>query len=137
LNKVPVTGSVLVDGEPAEGIVVRFFRDGLPGQTNADTPLAVTSKEGKFALSTNGDGDGAVAGTYRVTFTWKTGNGPGAKDRLGGLYTKLQSSPFEVTVRTEKTELAPFELKGATEVSASASSGSRRRTPGLPPVKRP
>jgi hypothetical protein len=111
LEKFPVTGQVQVDGEPAEGVVVRFFRDGKTGTTNADTPLAVTQEDGRFELSTNGDGDGAVAGNYRVTFTWKIDNSPGSKDRLGGKYTKLEKSEFDVTVRQEPTDLKPFLLE--------------------------
>lgn len=111
LEKFPVTGQVQVDGQPAEGVVVRFFRDGKPGTTNADTPLGVTKADGRFDLSTNGDADGAVAGEYRVTFTWKPGNSPASKDRLGGRYTKLEKSEVTVTVGPDSNELDPFLLE--------------------------
>lgn len=135
LEKFPVTGTVLVDGEAADGVVVRFFRDGLPGKQNADTPLAVTGDDGSFALATNFDRDGAVAGTYKVTFTWKDSNAPGAYDRLKGQYTNLAQSQFEATI-DGPTELPPFELTTKGENPASTSDANRkRRSPGLPPVE--
>ena len=139
LNRFPVTGSVLVDGEPATGVVVRLFRDGQPGATNADTPLAVTRQDGTFAMSTNGDGDGAVPGNYRVTFTWKESNSPTSKDRLGGRYTGLKESKVDVEVRSEPTQLPPFELQSAATPSpprsAAVSRGKRGHSnAGLPPI---
>lgn len=110
LVKHPVKGTVLVDGQPRAGVRVRFFRDGQPGRTNADTPSAVTDENGEFALSTNGDGDGAVAGKYKVTFFLKESNAPGTPDLLGGKYTRLEDSEFEVTV-AEGENNPRFELQ--------------------------
>lgn len=132
LTKFPVTGTVLVDGKPQAGVRVRFFRYGKPGRTNADTPAAVTDREGRFVLSTNGDGDGAVAGTYKVTFFWKRGNAPGTPDLLGGRYTKLETSPFEVTVVEGENELPPFEL----EAPNPSELRPRVTDPSLPPAVR-
>jgi len=131
LTKFPVTGTVLVDGEPQDRVRVRFFRNGKPGETNADTPAAVTDPQGRFALSTNGDADGAVAGTYKVTFFWKLGNGPGTSDLLGGRYGKLETTPFEVTVVEGKNELPPFELK-----RPDSAAGTRKLSPSSPPAVR-
>ena len=132
LTKFPVTGTVLINGKPQEGVRVRFFRDGKPGRTNADTPAAVTDSEGRFAISTNGDGDGAVAGTYKVTFFWKHGNAPGTPDLLGGRYTKLETSAFEVTVIEGENELPAFEL----EAPDPAELRPRTTDPSLPPAVR-
>jgi len=137
LNKFPVSGQVQVDGQLAEGVVVRFFRDGKPGSANADTPLGVTGDDGRFELSTNGDGDGAVPGEYRVTFTWKSGNAPTAKDRLGGRYTKLDQSEVTVTVRPEDNELEPFLLEASATNAATPVKSRKRRTkmnPNTPAV---
>jgi hypothetical protein len=48
-----------------------------------------------------------------VTFFWKLGNGPGTPDLLGGHYSKLDKTAFEVTIVEGENELPPFELKQA------------------------
>ncbi|MGE3314481.1 MAG: hypothetical protein AB7O26_05140 [Planctomycetaceae bacterium] len=132
LDKHPVTGSVLVDGAPAEGVVVRFFRDGRAGSTNADTPLAVTKSDGSFELSTNGDGDGAVPGQYTVTFFWKTGNSPAAEDRLGGRYAKLEDSKVTVEVVSGSNKLDPFQLEKS---AGGTGGGSKPPVANAPPLR--
>lgn len=134
LEKFPVQGLVQVDGQPAAGVVVRFFKDGKPGTTNADTPLGVTDADGRFELSTNGDGDGAVAGNYRVTFTWKSGNSPASEDQLKGRYTRLDRSEINVTVRPEPNELDPFllEVPGDKAQASTRSRGRARANPNTP-----
>ena len=130
LVKYPVEGTVLVDGQPQKGVRVRFFRDGQPGRTNADTPSAVTDEDGNFSLSTNGDGDGAVAGTYKVTFFWKQSNAPGTPDLLGGVYGNLEESEISVTV-AEGENTPKFELKTPAE---PPSKERERLHPSFPPT---
>ncbi|WP_254506719.1 DUF4198 domain-containing protein [Anatilimnocola floriformis] len=58
----PVTGRVTLDGQPLAGATVCFMREGSPkwsfGQTDAD---------GKFALTTIAENDGAYLGLNQVT----------------------------------------------------------------------
>ncbi len=58
----PVAGEVLQNGQPVADASVVFTSQG---------PLAkgTTDAAGKFTLRTFADGDGAVAGTHRVTIT--------------------------------------------------------------------
>lgn len=62
IPKYPVTGSVTYKGKPLEGAIISFTpkSDGRPASTTTDS-------EGKYSLSTDVNGDGAVAGEYAVT----------------------------------------------------------------------
>lgn len=61
LNLVPVSGKVLLDGEPVSGAAVAFW-------PTSGGPIAtgVTNDQGQFELSTL-DKPGAIVGNYRVT----------------------------------------------------------------------
>src|SRR5262245_1271838 len=75
LKTYPVRGSVLVNGEPAKGMVVTFQNTDKNAPGNAVHPVAVTDDQGKFALSTNADKDGAPEGEYVVLFFWNASQG--------------------------------------------------------------
>ncbi len=61
----PVTGTVLLDGEPVEGATVNF----LAG-ASAHAATGTTDAKGEFSLTTmTMDKPGAVAGTYTVTIS--------------------------------------------------------------------
>ncbi|HEY0980963.1 hypothetical protein [Schlesneria sp. T3-172] len=58
---VPVTGYVLVDGEPLEGTRVVFSPD-----DHQYAAAGVTDAEGRFQLQTFAANDGAVPGSYKI-----------------------------------------------------------------------
>lgn len=58
----PVSGIVTYHDAPVEGALVIFAP-----QAGGQTATATTDAEGKFALSTFGEKDGAVPGSYKVT----------------------------------------------------------------------
>ncbi len=62
LPTVPVTGQVLVDGQPMEGVSVVFN----PVDAGGRAASGVTDAEGKFTLTTEVNGDGALPGSYKV-----------------------------------------------------------------------
>ena len=70
--KFPIKGKVLVNGQPAAGLLVRFISsdESMVGQDRQ--PVGMTNKDGVFELSSFGNNDGATKGTYRVTFFWPT-----------------------------------------------------------------
>ncbi|MEM6777088.1 MAG: hypothetical protein AAF670_05490 [Planctomycetota bacterium] len=109
--KFPVTGTVLVNGEPAAGMIVRFHGagQGLVGQDAQ--PAAVTDENGVFELSSFGDGDGAAAAKYKVTFYWPTNPILASEDRLQGRFSQAALSEIDVLIDAEATTLPPFELE--------------------------
>src|SRR5437763_3743016 len=85
----PVSGQVLVNGQPANGARVVFHHLDGWGEKSI-VPQAVTGEDGRFVLSTYGTGDGAPAGDYRVVVAWpayRRGRNVGP-DRLMGKFAK-------------------------------------------------
>lgn len=111
LEKYPVRGRVLVNGQPAEMMAVTFNNTDPKAPGNAARPVAVTDSEGRFALSTNADKDGAVAGEYLATFFWASENGPSAYDRLGGRFANVARSDHRFRVEKKENDLEPINLE--------------------------
>lgn len=62
---VPVSGVVLLDGNPVEGAVLMF----LAGTLGLQPATAATDAQGRFKLTTKADGDGAYEGPHKVTIS--------------------------------------------------------------------
>lgn len=122
----PVSGRVLVRGEPAPGAVVIFYPQSDDPERQKLRPHAETDSEGEFQATTYLQGDGAPAGDYRVAVVWngwaQAPQSPGAPeddesktsrvvDRLGGRYKDPDASGLEVTIARGKNELPAFELE--------------------------
>lgn len=116
---VPVTGSVMVDGKPAEGATLIFF----PKDASLTLiPSAQADASGKFSIITDGK-NGIPTGAYDVTVTWPD---PSVKptesqrmqgliesgpDLLGGKFGKKGASGLKVDISASSKELPPFDLK--------------------------
>ena len=66
----PVAGQLTIQGKPAADADLRFYevRGRTPGMAR---PYATTDSEGRFTVSTYGMNDGAPAGEYQVSVSWK------------------------------------------------------------------
>lgn len=107
-----VRGSILVNGKPAERVVVSFLNVNREVKGNTAHPCAVTDANGKFLLSTESDSDGAAVGEYHVTFIWWSDPDPDkARDLLGGVYGDSKRFTLKVKIQEGDNELRPFELK--------------------------
>jgi hypothetical protein len=128
----PVTGRVLVNGEPAEGVTVYFHSLDDPGDELV-RPWAVTDANGSFIVTTYKVEDGLPAGSYAVSLIWApTGsprgsiarnkklaplfkNGPPARgiagNKLPARYSKAETSGIKVQIAAGKNVLPPFELE--------------------------
>jgi hypothetical protein len=110
----PVSGEVIYDGKPAAGVMVFFMpSQGAKVPGAPANPHAVTDENGRFALSTFGESDGAPAGNYRVVLIWpklseETEESP--PDRLFGWFDARHTT-LEVTVSPGSNDLRPFKLK--------------------------
>ena len=110
----PVSGQVLYDGKPAAGVQV--FLQPTSAPTIPDIPCnphGTTGPDGRFTLSTFGEGDGAAEGGYQVILLWppetKEDEEPTDTDRLLGWYTAVHS-PLTAEIRPGSNELEPFRL---------------------------
>jgi hypothetical protein len=115
---VQVTGSVTVDGKPANGATLIFH----PTDKEAKLiPAATTDDSGKFKLATSAQ-EGIPEGSYDVTVTWPDpsvqptpaqklqGLGELGPDLLNGKYQKKGASGLKADITSSTKELPPFQL---------------------------
>jgi hypothetical protein len=114
----PVTGKLLVNGQPAEGASVIFY----PQSPDSDgkkmpVPGGTTDANGNYQLTSYESGDGAPAGEYNVAIIWYEPPSPNSagpseqQDRLRGRYANPQTSRLTARVEQGGGELPPFELQ--------------------------
>lgn len=106
-------GSVVVDGQPAQGVEVRLHPANRFGDPDALRPFATTETDGSFDLGTYEAGDGAPAGSYRATLFWPD-RPPGPdhpNDRLEGAYADPETSDFRVTISESANTIPPFQAQ--------------------------
>ena len=110
-----VSGKVLVNGKPVKNVMVVFNPlDTSPEERLA--PSAMTDDNGEFRLSTYDMEDGAPAGNYSVTFTWREPSGLlknqfDGPDRLKNRYHDPAQKQFLVTVEKKPMQLDTFNLE--------------------------
>ena len=133
-NRVPLhptSGKVLVDGAPAKGVEVRFYRTDQLNDIDALRPFATTGEDGGFQVGAYEKGDGAPAGRYKVTLFW-TDRPPGSEpgpDVLGNQYTNAANSSLEVTISEGNNALTPFEVKKGARPAAKPTPKSSKPDP--------
>lgn len=119
---VPVTGKVLVDGKPAKGVIVDFYRVGVAGVDFAvPNPQGITDENGVMTLSTYMSGDGGAPGEYNLVF--EMGNqenpitGEVTGDAFKGKYRDPRKSEHQVTI-PEAVGEEPYDI-GTIELSTA------------------
>lgn len=110
----PVSGQVVYDGKPAAGVRVFLYPTAAPTvPTVPANPHGMTAADGRFTLSTYGDGDGAAEGSYQVILLWPpdpTEEDEEARgDRLFGWYSAVNSK-LAVEVHPGDNPFPPFQL---------------------------
>lgn len=109
----PVSGQILVDGEPMKDIWVKLHLEGATPETVQ--PAAQTDEEGKFKITTYIGGDGAPEGEYKITVEWLTWRQFGASwvgpNKLAGVCGDPKTTEFSVSVGSEPIELPAFDVE--------------------------
>ncbi len=115
---VQVTGSLSVDGKPANGATLIFHPKDKEMKL---VPAATTDENGKFKLATSAR-EGVPAGSYDVTVTWPDpsvqptpaqklqGLGDPGPDLLAGKYSSKATSGLKADITSSTKELPPFQL---------------------------
>lgn len=115
----PVSGAVMVGGQPAAGARVVFY-GATPELTGPGTvaPAAMADENGVFHLRSYEPEDGAPAGKFNVTVFWPEEVPEGVdpevnrpKDRLKNRYLNPETSGLTAEIPVGGSELPPFELK--------------------------
>jgi hypothetical protein len=108
----PVKGRVLVDGEPAAGVTVRFAPLDNPDDALV-RPMATTDSHGWFVPATYKQHDGIPAGSYAVTMVWLPEGYKGRVEKANKLpasYSEPETSGIKVEIAKRENVLPPFEL---------------------------
>ncbi len=123
----PVQGKVTFNGQPIAGADLMFYPvDGYPKGSSKTLPRARTDEEGAFGVSTYGVTDGAPAGRYRVTASWKpAGEGrvsreqqDDAEERLPNAYQNPRVTRLRAEIKEgEENVLPTIELSDPRQVS--------------------
>ena len=124
LATYPVTGKVIIDGQPAAGALVIFcpVEGQGPEELERLRPAGETGPDGQYQLTTFETYDGAPAGEYQVMVRWgprpqqttdggRPERGRRPPDRLRGRYMNPQTSGLTATVEEDATEVPAFELR--------------------------
>jgi hypothetical protein len=110
----PLTGTLIVDGSPAEGVLVEATDVKGLDATNPTMSTAFTDANGQFKFSTYEQGDGVPDGEYLVTFMWGTLNPMsmqyGGPDKLKNRYNDPEKSEFRVQVAGKPVDMGRIEL---------------------------
>jgi hypothetical protein len=109
----PVKGRVLVNGEPAEDVTVRFASLDDPGD-ELIRPTATTDANGWFIAATYKHEDGIPAGSYAVTMIWLPKGYKGRIEKANKLparYSEPETSGIKVQIAAGENVLPPFELQ--------------------------
>lgn len=110
---VPVSGKVLVDGEPKPEVVLQVY----PAEGGSLVTETRTKPDGTYCLSTHLACDGIEAGTYKIAFEHfpkpKRNDQNERKDDLfKGKYSNPKKSEFSLTVEKGKPQKdIDYELK--------------------------
>lgn len=103
----PVTGKLLVNGEPAEGAYIVFHALDDPNKQSPDS--ARTLKDGTFAARVRQPGKYAV-GIFWPTIIEEEGDVVEGDDRFEGKYHNTAQPVLKVTIQDGETPLPPISL---------------------------
>jgi len=102
-KRVPVSGQVLIDGEPVKGGSIQFVPVGArPSSSDLD-------EEGRFSLQCFEKGDGAVTGTHKVIVAARAMEGTKLKWYAPQEYADADTSGLTQEI-TEATDSLVIEL---------------------------
>ncbi|MBM3994671.1 MAG: hypothetical protein FJ303_11045 [Planctomycetes bacterium] len=102
-----VQGRAFFDGAPMAGAMVTFTGD--TGDAKGITANGIVDADGSFKLSTYKAFDGAPAGEYRISFTWRA-SGKTGPSLLPARYTTATKSELTRTIQKGSNEIL-LELK--------------------------
>ncbi|MGE5191630.1 MAG: BON domain-containing protein [Deltaproteobacteria bacterium] len=112
----PLTGKLLVDGQPAAGAAIVLHPQ---DPSLSARPRATVQEDGSIVVTTYEPGDGAPAGEYKATIEWRrASNGQeGGADELPPpnvlppAYANAGTTPLKVTVEEGETEFPQIQFK--------------------------
>ncbi len=127
-HTVPVSGKIVVDGEPAENIRV-VFQSAAGGEQVAPVATGLTDKNGEYFLRlARTNKKGVVPGPYAVFLSWSD---PEATDNPIEGETEAAESPYNLPPRANSGELR-FEVGDKGESAANFTFDSSEEPANVP-----
>jgi hypothetical protein len=122
----PVTGKLMLDSQPMAGATILFHpTQEFPAGAAKQRPRAMVDTDGTFHVSTYANDDGAPAGEYKVTVSWKGDLTGITSEQAGDLPEKApmvvqeaSSSRLRIKVKEAENSLPTWDL---TELEPHAS----------------
>jgi 5-hydroxyisourate hydrolase-like protein (transthyretin family) len=109
LKVVPVTGVVLVDGQPTAGIKIKMYSKTTDREKRA-FPRGVTDEEGRFHAWTYRVNDGVPPGEYVVTYIDHSQANPAVRENPDGFRGRYADRNNKEHVITVPDSDEPFDL---------------------------
>ncbi len=111
-GRVPVEGTVIIDGQPAAGVTVWFH---AAAETKGNGGYADTDSGGRFTGRTHQGRPGLYPGSYAITLSVGQSaegvpDGGGRGTSIPGVYTRPETTPFQMTLNGRQ---GPLELSVA------------------------
>ncbi len=112
----PAKGTLLLDGKPLVHANLVFHpTTPFPKEASQFLPRGRTNEDGAFALTTYGDNDGAPAGKYRVTVSYRGTHQNGRTNEEPELlprnYRNPRGSVLKAEIQEGDNDLAALEIK--------------------------
>lgn len=127
-HTVPVSGKIVVDGEPAENIRV-VFQSAAGGEQVAPVAMGLTDKNGEYSLRlAQTNKKGVVPGPYAVFLSWSD---PEATDNPIEGETEAAECPYNLPPRANSGELR-FEVGDKGESAADFTFDSSEEPANVP-----
>lgn len=108
----PVSGSVMFEGQPAEGATV--ILEPVDGGLETSKPSGTVAADGSFTVSTYPHGNGAPAGEYTILISWYADDArqlENPKNKLPDKYADAATTPLpKVKVQSGNNEIPPIKL---------------------------
>ena len=98
---VPVSGTVLVDGKPASGVLMQLYS----GEGDKPLTKVTAGEDGKYCWTTYTACDGLEPGKYKLTFKHlKRPKKENSEDLFEGRYSDPSNTKYEFTVEAGKPQ---------------------------------
>ena len=114
-GRIPVTGTLMIDGTPAAGVYMRFYAS---LDTKGNGGYAYTDEAGRFTATTLQSRPGLYPGEYAVTLEPPT-EGPGQARavanpaKIPGGYGNPETTPLNMTVTGPRADVVLQATSGA------------------------
>jgi hypothetical protein len=113
-GRVPVNGTVTLDGKPAAGLLVRFYAS---LETKGNGGYGYTDASGRFTATTLQARPGLYPGDYAVTLEYSDDSPEpqpvSTPSKILGVYANPVSTPLKVTIDAPRAELDLRATSGA------------------------